>query len=392
MKRTPIRLIALVSTAALTLSACGGEESEENSSESTSSSSSSEAGGDESSEGGEQSSQEPSDGASGSSADPSSSGDASGEAQDADGKKPDPEAAGTLDDLEISGGDKPSITFGDGPFTVSETQDKAVEEGDGEELTTDHTAMVEYALYNGTSGKELQNAFGQNAVPIGLNDEQTIAALRSAMEGKKVGSTIAVAIPAKDAFGEEGAPQLGLEAGDTVVYLMKVTEASKPLKEATGTEKEAPEDFPKAEVFTDKAATITMPDSEAPTELKEATLIEGEGDEVKKGDQLTIHYTGVKWKKGAEGEKFDSSHDRGAPTSFPIGVGRLIPGWDETLVGKKVGSRVELIVPPDKGYGEEGMPNAGIEGDDTLVFVVDILDAQSADGDQEDGSGEASSE
>ena len=50
--------------------------------------------------------------------------------------------------------------------------------------------MVEYALYNGTSGKELQNAFGQNAVPIGLNDEQTIAALRSAMEGKKVGSTI----------------------------------------------------------------------------------------------------------------------------------------------------------------------------------------------------------
>ena len=267
-----------------------------------------------------------------------------------------------------------------------------MEEGDGEELTADHTAMVEYALYNGTSGKELQNAFGQNAVPIGLNDEQTIAALRSALEGKQVGSTIAVAIPAKDAFGEQGAPQLGLEAGDTVVYLMKVTEASKPLKEATGTEKEAPEDFPEAEVFTDKPATITMPDSEAPEELKEAILIEGEGDEVKKGDQLTIHYTGVTWKKGAEGEKFDSSHDRGAPTSFPIGVGRLIPGWDETLVGKKVGSRVELIVPPAKGYGEEGMPNAGIEGDDTLVFVVDILDAQSADGGQEDGSGEASSE
>ena len=267
-----------------------------------------------------------------------------------------------------------------------------MEEGDGEELTADHTAMVEYALYNGTSGKELQNAFGQNAVPIGLNDEQTIAALRSAMEGKKVGSTIAVAIPAKDAFGEQGAPQLGLEAGDTVVYLMKVTEASKPLKEATGTEKETPEDFPEAEVFTDKPATITMPDSEAPTELKEATLIEGEGDEVQKGDQLTIHYTGVKWKKGAEGEKFDSSHDRGAPTSFPIGVGRLIPGWDETLVGKKVGSRVELIVPPAKGYGEQGMPNAGIEGDDTLVFVVDILDAQSAPSGQQDGSGEAPSE
>ncbi|WP_374929523.1 FKBP-type peptidyl-prolyl cis-trans isomerase [Kytococcus sedentarius] len=394
MKRTPVRLIALVSTAALTLSACGGEESEDNSSESTTSSSSAPAGNEESESSSDEES--PSEGDDAASADatgeasddasagaagaPSASGGESEAPEDADGKKPDPEAAGKLEDLEITGGDKPKITFGDGPFTVSETQEKVVEEGDGEELTSDHTAMVEYALYNGTSGQELQNAFGQNPVPIGLNDEQTISALRSAMEGKKAGTTMAVAIPAKDAFGEEGAPHLGLEAGDTPVYLMKITEATKPLEEATGTEKEAPEDFPKAEVFKDKPAKITMPDSEAPKELKEATLIEGEGDEVKQGDQLTIHYTGVKWAKGSEGEKFDSSHDRGAPTTFPIGVGRLIPGWDETLVGKKVGSRVELVVPPEKGYGKEGNPQAGISGKDTLVFVVDILDAQSAPG------------
>lgn len=402
MKRTSVRLIALVSTAALSLTACGNEESKGDSSDSPSSSSSapaesgapsdeaspSEGSSDGSSEGAS-SDAASSAGASESPADPSASGkggkvaDGKGgkdakQQKDADGKKPDPKKAGKLDDLEAKGGDKPSLTFGDKPFTVSDTQTRVVEEGDGEELTSDHTAMLEYALYNGTSGKELQNAFGQQTVPLKMNDEQTIEELRKAMEGQKVGSTVAVAIPGEKAFGKQGAPQLGLEPGDTVVYLMKIKDGSKPLKEAQGTEKEAPADLPKAEVFTDKPAKITIPDAEAPKKLKQATLIEGEGDTVKKGDTITVHYTGVKWAKGKEGEKFDSSHDRGEPAAFPIGVGQVIPAWDEVFVGKKVGSRVELVVPPKDGYGKKGMPAGGIKGDDTLVFVVDILDTQSS--------------
>ncbi len=402
MKRTPVRLIALVSTAALALSACGGEDSGDDKSQSEAPASSSAEGGSSEESGGEssedasgdsgeessapedgasESSSDSSAGSSGPASDPSASGDK--EQKDSDGKKPDPKAAGKLEDLDIKGGDKPKIDFGDKPFTVSKVQEKVVEEGDGDELTKDHTAMVVYALYNGTSGKELQNAFGQQAVPLKLDDEQTIKALQKAMEGKKVGSTTAIALPAKEAFGEQGAPQLGLDAGDSVVYLMKVTDASKPLKEATGKEKEAPKDFPKAEVSKDKPAKITIPDAAAPKKLKEATLIEGEGEEIKKGDQITVHYTGVKWAKGKEGKKFDSSHDRGTPASFPIGVGQVIPAWDEVFVGKKVGSRVELVVPPKEGYGEQGMPQAGIKGDDTLVFVVDILDRQ--EGQQQGG-------
>ena len=53
----------------------------------------------------------------------------------------------------------------------------------------------------------------------------------------------------------------------------------------------------------------------------------------------------------------------------------MIAGWDEGLVGQTVGSQVLLVVPPDKGYGKDGQPSAGIKGTDTLVFVVDILDA-----------------
>ena len=72
---------------------------------------------------------------------------------------------------------------------------------------------------------------------------------------------------------------------------------------------------------------------------------------------------------------FDSSYARGEPTSFQIGTGAVVKGWDEALVGRAVGSRVLLSIPPDLGYGEDGNKDAGITGTDTLYFVVDILAA-----------------
>ncbi len=101
-------------------------------------------------------------------------------------------------------------------------------------------------------------------------------------------------------------------------------------------------------------------------------LIKGTGPVVAAGQTITVHYTGVIW---ASGKQFDSSWDRGQPIDFQIGVGKVIAGWDEGLVGQTVGSQVLLVIPPDKGYGSAGQSSAGISGTDTLVFVVDILDA-----------------
>ena len=75
------------------------------------------------------------------------------------------------------------------------------------------------------------------------------------------------------------------------------------------------------------------------------------------------------------GKTFDSSWARGTPAEFVIGTGNVIAGWDEGLVGQTVGSQVLLVIPPDKGYGSAGQADVGIKGTDTLVFVVDILDA-----------------
>ncbi len=123
-----------------------------------------------------------------------------------------------------------------------------------------------------------------------------------------------------------------------------------------------------------KKPTITHRDGDPDKTLVTEVLKEGDGPAVNKGDLLLANYIGQIWR---DGKVFDNSYDRGAPAGFPIGVGGVIPGWDEGLVGKKAGSRVLLSIPPDKGYKEQGNPQAGIQGTDTLIFVVDLVSGYS---------------
>ena len=100
--------------------------------------------------------------------------------------------------------------------------------------------------------------------------------------------------------------------------------------------------------------------------------IEGTGDEAKKGQSVTVHYTGWLYNDGVQGAKFDSSKDRGQPFEFPLGAGHVIKGWDEGVQGMAVGGTRRLVIPSALGYGARGAggvipPNA------TLLFEVDLL-------------------
>lgn len=121
--------------------------------------------------------------------------------------------------------------------------------------------------------------------------------------------------------------------------------------------------------------TVTFPASGPPKQLIEQTLIAGSGTPVASGDTVVTDYLGEIWptKAGSAPKVFDSSFSRGVPAGFVIGAGAVIPGFDKTLVGKRMGTRVLLSIPSADGYGTSGNPQAGISGTDTLVFVVDLL-------------------
>jgi peptidylprolyl isomerase len=101
-------------------------------------------------------------------------------------------------------------------------------------------------------------------------------------------------------------------------------------------------------------------------------LVVGTGPVVEAGQTVVVHYTGIVF---GTGKQFDSSWDRGQAAEFVIGKSQVIAGWDKGIVGQTVGSQLLLVIPPADGYGTSGNSSAGISGTDTLVFVVDILDA-----------------
>lgn len=106
--------------------------------------------------------------------------------------------------------------------------------------------------------------------------------------------------------------------------------------------------------------------SEAELQIEE--LRPGTGAEAKAGHSVSVHYTGSL----TNGKKFDSSHDRHEPFKFTLGAGQVITGWDQGVVGMKVGGLRKLTIPSHLGYGERGFsrlipPNA------TLVFEVELL-------------------
>ncbi|GAB4100045.1 FKBP-type peptidyl-prolyl cis-trans isomerase [Sinomonas halotolerans] len=114
---------------------------------------------------------------------------------------------------------------------------------------------------------------------------------------------------------------------------------------------------------------IDFPEGEVPAELKVIDLIEGEGREVAPGDTVSAHYVGVAW---STGEEFDASWNRGTPLDFRVGVGQVIQGWDQGLLGMKVGGRRRLEIPSELAYGSRGAGGA-IKPDEALIFVVDLV-------------------
>lgn len=114
---------------------------------------------------------------------------------------------------------------------------------------------------------------------------------------------------------------------------------------------------------------IEFPGEEPPSELQIEDIVVGEGTEATAGRGISAHYVGVSW---STGEEFDASWNRESTLDFTVGVGQVIQGWDQGLLGMRVGGRRRIVIPPHLGYGDRGAGSA-IAGGETLIFVVDLM-------------------
>ena len=117
---------------------------------------------------------------------------------------------------------------------------------------------------------------------------------------------------------------------------------------------------------------VDFPQDPVPTELRIVDMIQGTGREATPGATVSCHYVGVTY---SGGEEFDASWNRGEPLDFTVGVGQVIQGWDQGLLGMKVGGRRRLEIPSEMAYGKRGA-GAQIGPDEALIFVVDLLDVR----------------
>jgi peptidylprolyl isomerase len=199
--------------------------------------------------------------------------------------------------------------------------------------------------------------------------------LETALIGQKVGSRVLAVIPPADGYGTSGNSQLGITGSTTLVFVIDVIKSYADTASASGAQESAGGGtLPTVTAHTGGAPTITIPAKTPPSALVTKTLIKGSGPKVVKGQYVIAQYTGYIWRTK---KVFDSSWTSGSPFGFVIGASpeQVISGWDSGLAGQTVGSRVMLVIPPKDAYGSSGQSQAGITGTDTLVFVVDIIDA-----------------
>ncbi|WP_165495114.1 FKBP-type peptidyl-prolyl cis-trans isomerase [Actinomadura roseirufa] len=248
--------------------------------------------------------------------------------------------------------------------TLSRGRGPAAREGD--------LVVADYVGYRWAGGgrKLLASSFAAGR-PEAFPTWDLVPGLRRAFAGARAGSRVVASIPPKDGFGDRGDAARQIEAGDTLVYVLDVRGVYSPEAGPRG-KGQPPVEARLPRVAAGRAPAVTVPRVAPPAGLQVRTLVRGDGPVVRRGQLLVVEYEGVFWR---DGRVFGSSWAAGHPSGLMIGIGQVMKGWDQGLVGQRVGSRMLLVVPPSLGYGARGLAQAGIRGDDTLVFVVDVLGA-----------------
>jgi peptidylprolyl isomerase len=280
--------------------------------------------------------------------------------------------SGSIDGLTVSGefGKEPQIKVDN--LNESSPKTDVVIQGNGDKLSSSGAAKIHLLLAKGTDGSTLQSTYSQGG-PQKVELAKAPSWIKDALDGVRVGSRVVYVTPLSKLNNGQGDSQHNLKASDDIVIVIDVMDTATPtLTGPQGKKVAPPKDAP---TLVEKGGTITGFDfSNAPkadpTKFQAIPLVNGTGQAIKEGDQITANYVGSKW---GSSQPFDNTYTRGQPAPFTITSPGVIKGWVKGLVGVKVGSRVMLIVPPSLGYGKQGNPQIKIGPHDTMVFLIDVL-------------------
>ena len=272
-----------------------------------------------------------------------------------------------LDKVEVSGdyGKSPKVSV-DKPFAIDKTRTKVLKSSDGPEVAAGQTVSVNYYGVDGRTGKKFDESFSAGQ-PVAFSLAQVVPGFSKGLTGQRKGSRVLIAMPGSDGYDASGGnAQAGIEVGDTLVFVVDIVDVQ--LSGPTG-DKVAPKaGLPTVSGSLDKPE-ITMPKSDPPTKVVAQPLIKGNGKKVGATDTITFNY---RWQIWQDGRLVEQSYGQQAGSSQLSG---LVAGLQEGLTGQTVGSRVLVVIPPDKSY-PEGNASPKVNKGETSVMVVDLLFTQ----------------
>ncbi|MGW1805891.1 FKBP-type peptidyl-prolyl cis-trans isomerase [Streptomyces sp. NPDC002078] len=271
-------------------------------------------------------------------------------------------------------GEKPTVAKGPGEPSKNLAV-KTVIAGSGRTVAENDFIQANYLGQIWDTGKVFDNSYDRKSpLVMQLAQGSIIDGWRFGLAGKKAGSRVEIAVPPTWGYGKSGQPQAGIKGTDTMVFVIdlidvfdsKSSSRGKPVPQADAA-------LPKVATNTDGTVPkVTVPKAAPPKKLVSTYVLEGDGPELKANQAVLCQFQGLVWDSG---KTFQRTYGSGRLSQFSLPqIEQVVKGLAQGLAGKKVGSRVLIVVPPDLGYTSP--PTGGpIKKDSTLVYTVDILAA-----------------
>jgi peptidylprolyl isomerase len=274
------------------------------------------------------------------------------------------EASADLEALTVDG--EPPVVTVPAPWGIDKSRNKVLRYGDGPTVPTGGLVKVNYVGVDGRTGEVFDSSF-ETGSPVAFSLNGVVAGFAKGLAGQRVGSRVLLAMPGSDGYDGSDQTAIGIEQGDSLIFVVDLIEI--PLAAAEGTPATVPAGWPTVEGTADRP-TLTLPAGATfPTAAAVQPVIAGSGSEaVTATAQIQVNFTEYAWSPDGSFRFIRQTYGN-APVSGTLSG--ALAGW-QSLVGVAQGSRVLLVVPPDQGY-PKGDAKIGVNQGDASVFLVDVL-------------------